>query len=185
METDEQLMIRAQQGDRSAFGELVDRYENLVYTICYRMLGHEADAKNYTQQTFLQAWENRGSFDPERALKPWLCRIASNECAQYLRKASTRYENPGVEHEPANGSGASAEKQLEQAELRNEIQAGLKELNPEYRRLILMKYVGDCSYKELAGELELSVSAVEAKLHRARRKLREQLQNLSEEFLND
>lgn len=185
MVSDEQLMERCQNDDPAAFEELVERYENLVFSICYRMLDHVEDAKSFTQQTFLKAWENRQSFDPDRDFKPWICGIASNECSHQLRKASSRYEKAGVDDYRTENGRASPEEDLERTELKQKIQSGLNELSTEYRRLIVLKYIGDCSYAEMAEEMGITESAVESRLHRARTKLRDQLEDVGEAFFHE
>ncbi|HEY9152086.1 MAG TPA: sigma factor, partial [Anaerolineales bacterium] len=75
---------RAQQGDRVAFGEIMQCHQQAVFNVAYRLLGNVHDAEDATQEAFLRAYQFLGAFDSDRPLAPWLKRIAANICLNRL-----------------------------------------------------------------------------------------------------
>src|SRR5271169_3601716 len=84
--TDAELVARAKGGDPEAFETLTNRYEQRVYSLALRMLRHEQDAEDVTQQTFLSAIENLGGFRGEASFATWLLRIATHAALKVIRK---------------------------------------------------------------------------------------------------
>jgi len=84
---DEKYLIeRVKAGDKEAFTGLVDTYKNMVYTVCLRMLGSEADAEEAAQDVFIKAYRSIGSFQAKAKFSTWLYRIAYNNCISVIRK---------------------------------------------------------------------------------------------------
>ena len=76
--------------------QLVDRYQDLVFTLCYRMVGNYCEAQDLTQETFLAAWRALDRFDGQYE-KAWLCRIAANKCTDFLRRRQLQLVPDGEE----------------------------------------------------------------------------------------
>ena len=87
---DEAILIRAQQGDRNAFGLLVQRYQDRVYSMARRILPQPQDAQDATQQAFLQAWQKRQTYNPRWRFCTWLYRIVTNICIDEYRRQQRR-----------------------------------------------------------------------------------------------
>ena len=68
---------------------MIDQYQNLIYSICYRLTGDYFEAEDLAQDTFLSAYKNLSSFDGKNE-RAWLCRIATNKCIDYLKRAGRR-----------------------------------------------------------------------------------------------
>jgi len=81
-----QLIIRSQQGDVSAFNQLVLRYQQTVYNVILRMLGDRDTAADVTQDTFIAALRGISSFRPGSSFRAWLLRIASNQACDHWRR---------------------------------------------------------------------------------------------------
>src|SRR5512136_650917 len=84
--SDSELVARAKAGGLDAFDALTNRYEQRVYSLAFRMLRHEQDAEDVTQQTFLSALENLPGFRGEASFATWLLRIASHAALKVIRK---------------------------------------------------------------------------------------------------
>lgn len=170
--TDETEWIRrAQQGDQIAFGHLVAAYQTPVYNLTYRILGNATEAEDAAQETFLRAYMHLRSYDPQRPFRCWILAIASHYCIDRLRRQRIDWlsldDEIAVAYEPA-GNCPTPEAALSQREQQAEIQRLLAGLSPTDRTAITLCYWYDCSYEEIAEMLNLTVSAVKSRLHRAR-----------------
>src|SRR4030042_4917602 len=85
--TDAELLDRFAAGDESSFHEIVNRYKNGLYTFLKQFLNRQDMVEDVFQETFLQLFTSRESFDPQRPLRPWLFTIAANKAKDALRKA--------------------------------------------------------------------------------------------------
>ena len=83
---EQDLILRMQEGDETAFEALVRLYEKKVYTLCRRMCANEEDAQEAAQDTFLAVWRSVGSFRQESSFSTWLYRLATNACIDLLRR---------------------------------------------------------------------------------------------------
>ena len=181
--TNEMEWIRlAREGDQAAFGRLVVAYQTPVYNLAYRMLGDAGEAEEAAQETFLRAYTHLRSYDPQRPFRSWLLSIGSHYCIDRLRRRRITWLSFEDEIAAPDGSTEFTEVRLtsnspnpeatvarrEQAE---QIQQLLATLSPTDRAAITLRYWYDCSYEEIAETLDLTVSAVKSRLHRARRTL--------------
>jgi RNA polymerase sigma-70 factor (ECF subfamily) len=173
--TDETEWIRlAQQGDQAAFGHLVVAYQTPVYNLTYRMLGNTVEAEDAAQEAFLRAYTHLRSYDPTRPFRSWMLAIASHYCIDRLRRQRLNWlsleDEAAMPYEPASDC-PSPETALAQQEQKVHIQRLLAALSPTDRAAITLCYWHDCSYEEIAEMLNLTVSAVKSRLHRARQAL--------------
>ena len=192
----------ARAGDQSAFGRLVMAYQTPVYNLAYRMLGNAAEAEEAAQETFLRAYTHLRSYDPQRRFRSWLLSIASHYCIDRLRRRRITWLPLEDEIAVASGSTtrlSSAQSELPevsftsgspnpeavvaQREREAYIQRLLAGLSPTDRAAITLRYWNDCSYEEIAETLNLTVSAVKSRLHRARRALAETMEGETENAL--
>lgn len=185
--TDESKWITlAQKGDQTAFSRLVGAYQTPVYNLAYRMLGNRAEAEDAAQETFLRAYVNLQSYDPQRPFSSWLLSIASHYCIDRLRRRRIAWLSFEDEITASDETGEATEIHLNsdivnpesvitQQEQEAQIQRLLASLSPTDRAAITLRYWYDYSYEEIAGTLNLTVSAVKSRLHRARRDLAQML----------
>ncbi len=167
-----QWIVRARQGDQSAFSELVAVYQKPVFNVCYRMLGSRTDAEDAAQETFIRAFLKLNSYDPDRKFSSWLFSIASHYCIDRLRKQRMKLVSwddlPPWRWIPAEKS-SEPESVLMADEKSRELCALLDALPPDYRAAVVLKYWHQLSYDEIAETLETTVSAIKSKLFRARK----------------
>jgi RNA polymerase sigma factor (sigma-70 family) len=177
---EDRLIARARRGDGEAFSELVLRYQDMVYSVAYRILGDEQDAADATQDAFLSAYQAMGTFRGG-SFRGWLLRIVTNASYDCLRRARRR---PGVSlddgeqtdwHECLPDPGERPEESAERRELGRRIQRGLMALSPKHRVVLVLVDVQGLSYAEAAHVLRVPLGTVRSRVSRGRRVLRDQL----------
>ena len=181
------LARQAQDGDESAFAEIVRRYSPRVFSVASRFFRQRSLVEEAAQEVFLKAYTQLGSFEGRGSLEGWLTRIATNTCLNMVRSSKRRPEfsiadltddeQRWLEHQPA-GEGVgqqSVEKSLATADLADRL---LAVLPPEDQQALLMIDGEDASIKEVAEATGWSESKVKIRAFRARRKLREAMEKL-------
>ena len=169
-------VLQAQQGSDEAFTNLVETYQKHVYTLCYRMLGEPESAEDAAQETFLRAFQHIHRYDSKRPFATWLLSIAAHYCIDRLRRrkfsmASIDQDEEEGGFELPDADAPNPESEVVHNEQREQMQGLLKRLDSVDRAAIVLRYWNDCSEAEIAEALNLTVSAVKSRLHRARREL--------------
>jgi RNA polymerase sigma-70 factor, ECF subfamily len=170
-------VMQAQQGSDEAFTKLVEEHQTHVYNLCYRMLGEPEVAEDAAQESFLRAYQNLQRYDRNRPFATWLLSIAAHYCIDRLRRRklsmfSLDEENDdGVTFEIADPASPNPEAESVKREERDRLHILLKDLDATDRAAIILRYWNDYSEIEIAESLNLTVSAVKSRLHRARRAL--------------
>jgi RNA polymerase sigma-70 factor (ECF subfamily) len=186
--SDADLVQRAKAGESDAFEMLTTRHEQRVYSLALRMLRHEQDAEDVTQQTFLSAVEHLAGFREEASFSTWLLRIASHATLKVIRKRKglnmvsleeATEVSEGVDSIPHPEFIADWRQSPEELVQRNEtsrlLDEALARLDEKHRLVFLLRDVEGLSVKETAEALDLSEANVKVRLLRARLQLREQL----------
>ncbi|MFW5942529.1 MAG: RNA polymerase sigma factor [bacterium] len=168
---------RARQGDKAAFGQLIEAYQGPVYNLAYRMLGNRGEAEEAAQEAFIRAYTRLDSYDPQRKFSTWMLSITSNYCIDLLRKRRAlllSLDQPLPPH-PAlmSDRGDNPEAQTVDNEREALVQELLEELPEDYRQTVVLRYWYDLSYQEIADVMDTTVSAIKSRLFRARRQLAE------------
>lgn len=166
-----QLVGMALAGGRRAFGELVRRYQDAVYNLCYRLLGDPAEAEDAAQEVFLRVYRNLHRYDVTQRFSTWILTITSNHCIDRLRRR--RFEWVPLDNVQRTLSSAkqSVEETVIRQEARDAVQRLLNALQPEDRLVLVLHYWYDLSYGEIAKVLGTSEGAVKTRAHRARQRL--------------
>jgi len=177
---DEAEWVRlARQGDQVAFGRLVVAYQKPVYNLAYRMLGNAGEAEDAAQESFLRAYTRLKTYDPQRPFRSWMLSIASHYCIDVLRRRRINWlslEDEFAQPMRLASDNPGPETVVTRREREGYIQQLLAALSPTDRAAVTLRYWYDCSYEEIAETLDLTVSAVKSRLHRARRALAEELE---------
>jgi RNA polymerase sigma-70 factor (ECF subfamily) len=165
-----ELIERCRAGDDSAFGELVDRYKNLVYAIVCRMLPDRSLADDLAQDVFVKVHRGLPYFRGDARLSTWIYRIVSNVCLH--ARAQGRRPFLDVSTRPEQGASDASFAGLE---LRDRLEKAMEQLPENYRLLIAAHYLQGVQYEALAETLNIPVGTVKTHLYRAKKRLRELL----------
>ena len=177
--TDAELLARYAAGEEQAFRELVDRYKNGLYTFLKRFLNQQELVEDIFQETFLQLFSSRDSFDASRPLRPWLFTIAANKAKDALRKQQRK---------AAISIGTIADAQemsfddvlntltsdstipynhLEKNETNSQVRQIVANMPENLRQILILAYFNKFSYKQMARILSIPIGTVKSRLHTA------------------
>lgn len=170
MTDDAALVQRCLGGEEAAARELVEQFQALVFSLCYRMLGQREDAEDVAQDVFLRTFRSLKGWDPTRSLKPWILAIAANRCRTALRQRPRTSVGGSL-----NLNQAVAPSTGESRDLADELETAIRELRDDYRLCFLLFYQEDLSCGEIADAMSCPEGTVKTWLHRARRELAERL----------
>lgn len=181
--SDEALAVAARGGSEEAFRILVERYERPVFGLLLRIVRRVETAEDLAQETFLKAYRALGRFDPERKFSSWLFKIAHNAALDALRRdghepLSLDAPLSDGEEPPELPADPKAENPFERAagrDLGRALEGALRRLKPQYREILLLRFVEELSYEEMAEVLGVPLGTVKIHLFRARRDLARQL----------
>ncbi len=179
----EALVAAARAGDRAAFDELVRMTYLETYTLAVRLTGDEEDARDVVQETYLRAFRGVKRFRGDAQFSTWLYRITANCAATQLgRRARHRHDELSEEVGVADlRLAANPEPSVELGATRDRLREALGALPPRLRSVVVLRDIYDLPHDAIAAELGISETAAKVRLHRARRKLREELFPLPDE----
>ncbi len=181
---DQADMRRLQAGHDNALDSLMDRHAGVLHGFLSRFIGDEDGANDLAQETFVRVYQNRTSFKTGTRFSPWLFTIAGNLARNHLRARSRRPEVPLeasgddegcglIDQLPAGGD--SPDERLLGVERDSEVRRAVAALPDDLREAVVLCELEDRAVAEAAGLLSTTVKAVESRLYRARKQLREQL----------
>lgn len=177
------LARRLSLGDRAAVDELYRNYFDRVYSLVYYQVDRDqAVAEDIVQETFLAALHSAKGFRGKSKVYTWLCSIAYNKVADFYRRQSRehRHRNPhidvdAIEHDGQPGSQGTTANPTEAVDNRSLIESAMSTLPPEYRQVLLLKYVDEMSVLEIGQIMRRSQKSVEGLLSRARKAVQENM----------
>jgi RNA polymerase sigma-70 factor (ECF subfamily) len=173
MDGDEDLVVKAQHGDRNAFSELVRRHSQGVINVVYRLCGDMQLAEDAAQEAFIQAWLKLSSYRPQTSLRNWLYRIAVNITIDVLRKEKHFAFDEILERIAT--PDPSPEAMLTTQERATWVQKAVLSLPPACRTVLVLREYEGLSYQEIASTLDIPIGTVMSRLNYARTLLRETL----------
>jgi RNA polymerase sigma-70 factor (ECF subfamily) len=172
-----QLVTAARDGDREAFDELVRATHAETFTLALRLTGNEEDARDVVQEAYIRAFRGIGRFRGDAQFSTWMYRITAN-CANTLlaKRTKHRHEVPrrhrSDRRRPARHRPAAPRPTPPPAHAPHE---ALEDLPPKLRQVVVLRDIYDLPHEDIAAELGISETAAKVRLHRARKKLREDL----------
>ena len=171
-------MRACQDADPEAQRELYECYKTKVYSLAFYLSGDAELAKDLTQEIFLKVFRDLRAFRFESSFGSWLYRLATNTCLNALRSRRTRRE-VGIEEVTGTAAEIDADSLLEQQQVDRSIQRAVRKamlsLKPPLRAVVVLRYIENLSYGEIAEALSCSVGTVAARLSRAHRLLERKL----------
>lgn len=183
--TQEQLLVgRSRRGDASAFAALIETYERVALSIAYSVGGDSCSAGDVVQDAFLRAWQRIGDLQDQAKFGPWLCGIVRNLAIDAARSRAVRaargLHDLGVADAFAVATTKSDANPLEFLGRREECQrlsAAIARLDEVSRSAVVLRYYDNLSSKQIGELLGIAPTAVDMRLMRARRQLREHLED--------
>ncbi|MFZ5517453.1 MAG: RNA polymerase sigma factor [Candidatus Zhuqueibacterota bacterium] len=169
------------------FRAIFDQYQHLVYNISYRMTGNREDAEDATQDVFLRIHRSINRFRGDAKLSSWVYRIAVNTCLNRERRkklASWVSLDFLMQEEPESQplSEETPDRHMEISETERLIQQAIQSLPARQKTAIVLHRYENLSYEDIAGVMEISLSAVESLLHRAKENLSQKLLSLKKDL---
>ena len=186
-EVDQQLVERAQRGDKRAFELLVLKYQRKLGRLLSRFVRDSAEVEDVTQEAFIKAYRALPSFRGDSAFYTWLYRIGINTAKNYLvalgRRAPT---TTGFDNEEAEGfedaeqlrDSSTPESELEGKEIAATVNHAMDALPPDLRTAITLREIEGLSYEEIANAMNCPIGTVRSRIFRAREAIAEQLRPL-------
>ena len=178
--TDEELVASCLAGDRSAFDQLVLRWDRKIQGAIYRLIGSEDEARDLCQEAFLKAYRGLGGFKGEARFSSWLYQIALNLCRDRMRrrKGRTLVSLDALEADgqaPVLRDDTTALDLALTRDLQRHVKAAVMALALDQREVIVLKEYEGLTFQEIADVLDLPVSTVKTRLYRGLDKLKERL----------
>jgi len=182
---DKYYIERVKKGDKEAFTWLVDTYQDMVYTICLRMLSNEADADEAAQDVFLKAYRSIHNFQEKSKFSTWLYRITYNQCISVIRKKVKIIDLVDeVPEDSISESDMSGLDRLSVEERGRYLKMAIEALPETDAVVVTLFYYDELSLEEIAEVTGLTSSNIRIKLHRSRKKMYKVLTELLKEEIN-
>lgn len=174
MMDEKDLISRTARGDAEAFRRLVETYQTPAYRLAARMCGPDG-ADDVTQEAFLAAWRGLPEFRGDCRFSTWLYRLVNNAAIDYLRREKRHRDTGDVDDLELPDGGPSPQELAERSDTRTAVRRALDKLSPEHRQVLLLRYMQELDYGEIAQALDVSEGTVKSRINRAKSKLRELL----------
>jgi RNA polymerase sigma-70 factor, ECF subfamily len=161
--------------DRKAFRQIVESHQYMIYSLAFRVLGNEEDAKDIVQDSFLRIWLNLKNFDMNQKFSTWAYRIASNLCIDKLRKQkikTTTFNHSST----ANIESDDFEKHISDKELGEIILSLTEELSPKQKIVFTLRYLEEIEVEEIKKITGLSNEKIKSNLYVARQTIRKKIE---------
>ncbi|MFP4249245.1 MAG: sigma-70 family RNA polymerase sigma factor [Armatimonadota bacterium] len=186
----EMLVERARQGDRAAFGQLVDEYKDKIYNYVARMLNDPYEAEDVTQEAFLRAYKSLPRFRGASSFHTWLYRIASNLAIDVVRKRKRQDPTFSLD-EPLESDDGEYERELPDEtggpedrtstrETRVAVRRAIMDLPEKLRDVMILYELQGETYEDIADILDVPLGTVKSRLFNARNRLKDSLRELVE-----
>ncbi len=175
------LVLRAQRGERAAFGELVTRYMQRAYYTALGLVGNHDDALDLSQEAFARAFRARATIDAERPFFPWLYQIIRRLCFNHTRDQRSRrlkLERAGswLGDTTMGRRPLAPDQAAERSELREQVGAAIERLAERERETLVLREFEGLRYREIAELLGIPIGTVMSRLYRARRSLASEIE---------
>src|SRR5512145_2412667 len=180
--SDEELVARSMSGDVDSFNQLIVRWERPIYALAYRVLGHEEDARDVCQDTFLRAYRALPGFKGQAKFSSWLYRIALNLCRDWIRRrrrapvTQIPEDTDPAELGASTGPTESIEDLVERREMSALVEQAMRSLSEEQRTAIILKEYHGMTFQEIADMQGCPLSTVKTRLYQGLSILRRQLE---------
>ncbi len=184
------LVEKASQGDRQAFNKLILKYQDRVYSICFKITGDYDTANDCAQETFIKVFKKLKSFKGKSKFSTWLYSVTVNTCKNYITSSYYKKEystinivkdknNQQIGEFEVTDNRYDPEKEILADEVEEKIKGAVLQLPVDLRIIVIMKDMEGRTYEEVANILSMKEGTVKSKLARARNQLRKMLQDIA------
>ena len=187
-QSDEDIMLKFQQGNDGAVTMIFERYQNPILNFCLRILGNRADAEDVTGDVFLALFSKKYSFQPQAKFSTWLYTIARNNCIDRIRKRKniisvwfTSKEDGSTEQWDIEDKGNLSHEELANKETAHQVRLAITKLPLEQKEAIILREYNKLNYDQIAQILNCSLEKTKVLIFRGRENLREQLASFLKE----
>ena len=188
MIVDFELIEKTLKGDNSAFDKLVLKYEDRIFNIAYRMMGSYEEAKDASQEAFVNTFRSLANFRKESSFYTYLCQILINVCKNKFKRLNrdsrlvpmddpfptedgeVRLEIPDNTYSPRDA--------MEKKDKEARVQEAINALDEEHKAVVVLRDIEGASYEEIALALNLNIGTIKSRLHRARQELKNKLKDV-------
>lgn len=183
---EEGITRELKRGNLEIFSEIVDLYKNRVFACAYKFTNDYNEAQDLSQEIFIKIYKQINTFRFECKLSTWIYKVSTNLCIDWKKKNS-RIKIVNISDYDKDISSFTemsyAEKEIPEEKIigledQNEIHRTIHNLPDKYKTVIIMYHFNDMSYKEISKTLDVPEKTVETRLYRARRMLRDELENI-------
>lgn len=179
---DDELVQRMRAGEETAYESLIERFQQPVYNLAFRLLNDPGDAGDVVQEVFLKVFRNVGHFRRQSSLKTWIYRITVNEAHNqrrwFFRHRSREValdDEPESTHQAVSDSTRSPFDYTFDREKQLLIENALARINPLFREVVVLRDIEELSYEEIADVLQISLGTVKSRIMRGREALKTEL----------
>ncbi len=194
-EEDARILRGLRSGIEEAYEELIERYEQQLYGMTYRLLGNQMDAADVVQEVFLKIFRTVDSFRQQSSLRTWIYRIAVNEAHNHRRwfarhcRCEVSMEEERNDHATPLEYTADPGRSPYELALNNEnrtiIERALGNINPVFRTAVVLRDIQNLSYEEIAEVLQVSLGTVKSRILRGREALRHEITERPDQGLSE
>lgn len=174
---DDIIIDRILDGDESQYKILIDKYKSYAFTLAYNVLNSQEDAEEVAQDSFVKAFKSLGKFNRQSKFSTWFYRIVTNTAITHRRKKRLVSEDI----DQAHSLGIDAKSTLEVQDKQKFVRQGMSLLNDQDRLVVSLFYLKELSLEEIAEVTEIKANLIKVKLHRARKRLADNLKMILKE----
>ncbi len=180
-QSDQQLLVRIQRGDRSAIEYVIERYQRPLFNFALRFLGDSDAATDICQHAFIQFFTHVQELHADEGLKPWLFRVARHRCLDELRRQRTTAFSQLAPDGDEDGTSPLdhyadpaplPDDLAERDDLQQILAEAIASLPPKYREVVALRYSADLSFAEIGQVLGIPEATAKTQFHRAKPLLR-------------
>jgi len=171
------LIELSMQNDDKAFRQIVENYQSMIYSLAFRLLCNEEEAKDTVQETFIRVWINLAKYQTDKTFSTWLYKIATNLCLDKLKSSKHFYQNGNID-ETLNNLIASenVEQTIINSELGNIIHRLTNELTPKQKVVFTLRYLEGLEVDEIVQITGMTPGKIKSNLFLARQTIRIKLE---------
>lgn len=170
---DQQLINQILNGDTNAYGKLIARYKDLVFTLALRMLKHREEAEEVSQDAFLKAYRSLHKFKGDSKFSTWIYKVTYNTCLDRIKKNKKHYNDVAIDDFTFNKleSIDNALEQMIDSERQLLIKKCIEKLPPDDAYILTLFYFEELSLDEISEIIQITSNTIKVKLYRARKKI--------------